>query len=129
MKQRFGHAVAFVYRSVSRGMFDNAADLAASLPHGARIALVTVEKDRWDEEANDVMKIIGRHRWLKMVLLEGGGRGLAERLELLDAILYVPRAREAVEPFDAAGRVLVELARQATPRARERLLHAIGSAT
>ena len=85
---------------------------------------MAVERERWDEEANDIMKIIGRHRWLKMVLLDGGARGLAERLEHLEAILYVPRARETIEPFDKPGRMLVELGRQVTSRTRERLLQA-----
>lgn len=97
----------------------------SNLPPSARIALVAVERERWDEEANDIMKIIGRHRWLKMVLLDGGARGLAERLEHLEAILHVPRAREAVEPFDKPGRMLVELGRQVTSRTRDRLLHAV----
>ena len=96
----------------------------ATLPPAARIALVAVERERWDEEANDIMKIIGRHRWLKMVLLDGGVRGLTERLEHLEAILYVPRASDAVEAFDTPGRVLVELSRQVTPRTRERLAQA-----
>lgn len=96
----------------------------SSLPPSARIALVAVERERWDEEANDIMKIIGRHRWLKMVLLDGGARGLAERLEHLEAVLFVPRAREAVESFEKPGRVLVELARQVTSRTRERLTQA-----
>lgn len=96
----------------------------STLPPAARIALIAVERERWDEEANDIMKIIGRHRWLKMVLLDGGARGLAERLEHLEVVLHVPRAREAVEPFDRPGRILVELARQATARTRERLLQA-----
>lgn len=99
----------------------------AGLPASARIALVTNEKDKWDEEANDVMKIIGRHRWLKMVLIDGAGRGLAERLEPLDVVLHVPRAREAVEALDRPGRVLVELARQVTARTRERLHEILGN--
>ena len=100
----------------------------AALPPTARLALVTMEKERWDEEANDVMKIIGRHRWLKMVLLESGGRGLAERLEHLDAILYVARAREIVEPLERPGQGLIELARQLSARTRERLVQAASAA-
>lgn len=96
----------------------------AALPPSARLALVTAEKERWDEEANDVMKIIGRHRWLKMVLLENGERGLAERLEHVDAILHVARARDVVEPLERPGQVIVELSRQLTARARERLVQA-----
>jgi len=93
----------------------------AGLPAAARIALVTVEKERWDEEANDVMKIIGRHRWLKMVFLDGANNGLAERLEQVDAILHVPRARDAMLRFERPGRAIVELTRQVTSRTRERL--------
>ena len=96
----------------------------AGLPPAARLALVTLEKERWDEEANDVMKIVGRHRWLKMVVLENGERGLADRLEQVDAVLYVPRAAELVEPLERTGQALVELARQLTARARERLIQA-----
>jgi hypothetical protein len=93
----------------------------AELPPDGRLALVTVEKEHWDHEANDVMRIIGRSRWLKMVLLEGGERGLAERLEPVEVILHVPRARDAVAPH-ATGRTVVELARQLAPRTRDRLL-------
>ena len=100
----------------------------AALPPSARLALVTMEKERWDEEANDVMKIIGRHRWLKMVLLEKGERGLSERLEHLDAVLYVARARDVVEPLERSGQALIELARQITARARERLVQAAAAA-
>jgi hypothetical protein len=96
----------------------------AAVPAGARLALVTSERARWDEEANDVMKIVGRHRWLKMILHDGGDRGLAARLEQVDGVLYVPRARDAVEALDARGRILVELVRQLTPRAQERLSQA-----
>jgi hypothetical protein len=97
----------------------------AELPPDGRIALVTLEKENWDHEANDVMKIIGRSRWLKMVLLEGGQRGVAERLEPVEVILHVPRAREATAPF-GAGRRVVELRRQLTPRTRDRLVEATG---
>jgi hypothetical protein len=100
----------------------------AALPPNARLALVTMEKERWDEEANDVMKIIGRHRWLKMVLLENGERGLAERLEHLDAILFVARARDIVEPLERPGQTLIELSRQLTARTRERLVQAAAAA-
>ncbi len=96
----------------------------AGLPAAARLALVTVEKERWDEEANDVMKIVGRHRWLKMVVLENGERGLEDRLEQVDAVLYVPRAADVVEPLERPGQAMVELARQLTARARERLVRA-----
>ena len=48
----------------------------------------------------------------------------AVTLEHLEAILYVPRASEAVEAFDTPGRVLVELSRQVTARTRERLAQA-----
>lgn len=93
----------------------------ADLPPAGKLALVTIEKENWDHEANDVLKIIGRSRWLKMVLLENGDRGLAERLEPVDCILHVPRARGAVESFDGSGRRLVELTRQLSPRTRERI--------
>lgn len=96
-----------------------------TLPPSGRIALVTVEKANWDHEANDVMKIIGRSRWLKMVLLENGERGLAERLDQVDIILHVPRARAAMEAFDRSDRTLVELDRALTSRARERILQAV----
>jgi len=97
----------------------------AGLPPDGRIALVSIEKDTWDHEANDVMRIVGRSRWLKMVLLDGGERGLAERLESVDVILHVPRARDAVAPF-VGGRKVVELARQLAPRSRDRLEQATG---
>jgi GntR family transcriptional regulator len=100
----------------------------STLPATGKIALVTVEKANWDHEANDVMKIIGRSRWLKMVLLEHGEKGLEERLDRVDVVLHVPRARSAVEPFERADRVLVELAREVTPRTRERLLQVVGPA-
>ena len=98
----------------------------AELPPAGRLALLTIEKENWDHEANDVLKIIGRSRWLKMVLLEHGERGLAERLEQVDCVLYVPRARTAVEAFEGSQRTLVELTRQVTSRTRERILHAAG---
>lgn len=100
----------------------------SELPPSGRIALVTIEKDHWDQEANDVMKIVGRNRWLKMVLLDNGERGLTERLEQVDAVLHVPRASDAVARAAAEGLLRVELARQLTPRTRERLLEAVGPA-
>ena len=96
----------------------------SSLPATARLALVTLDRSRWDEEANDVMKIVGRQRWLKMIVLDAGDRGLGSRLEHVDAVLFVPRDRDAVEPLERPGQVLVELSRQLTPRARERLSQA-----
>ena len=93
----------------------------SGLDADTRLALVTVEKEHWDHEANDVMKIIGRTRWLKMVFLEHGERGLAERLAQVDAVLHVPRARAGLEALGIEGRPLVELTRQVTARTRRRL--------
>jgi DNA-binding transcriptional regulator YhcF (GntR family) len=91
------------------------------LPPDVRLALVTVEKACWDNEANDVMKIIGRTRWLKTVFLEHAERGLAERLAQVDVVLHVPRAREPLEALGVAGERRVELVRQSTARTRRRL--------
>lgn len=96
----------------------------ADLPPEARLALVAVDRASWDQEANDVMKIVGRSRWLKMVILEAGDRGLGERLAQVDAVLHVPRAREQVEAAVSA-QMLVELSRQVTERTRERAERAI----
>ena len=93
----------------------------SGLPDDHRLALVTVEKEHWDNEANDVMKIIGRTRWLKMIFLEHGERGLAERLGQVDVILHVPRAREALTELGLGEKRLVELTRQVTARTRRRL--------
>jgi len=93
----------------------------SALPSEPKLALVTVEKEHWDNEANDVMKIIGRTRWLKMIFLEHGERGLAERLGQVEVILHVPRAREALEGLDLGAQRLVELTRQVTARTRRRL--------
>lgn len=86
-----------------------------------RLALVTVEKEHWDNEANDVMKIIGRTRWLKMVFLEHGARGLTERLSQVDVVLHVPRARAGLDALALPDRPLIELTRQVTARTRRRL--------
>ena len=93
----------------------------SKLPVDTRLALVTVEKEHWDNEANDVMKIIGRTRWLKMVFLEHGERGLTERLNQVDVVLHVPRARAGLEALALPERPLVELTRQVTARTRRRL--------
>lgn len=111
---------------------ETVARLAELPPHG-RIALVTVEKEHWDHEANDVMRIVGRNRWLKMVLLENGERGLRERLEPVDVVLAVPRALEAArvalaelaDGGDSTPRQLVELVRQLTARSSEHLEQAL----
>jgi DNA-binding transcriptional regulator YhcF (GntR family) len=95
-------------------------DLSA-LPAEPKLALVTVEKEHWDNEANDVMKIIGRTGWLKMIFLEHGERGLAERLGQVDVILHVPRAREALAALNLGEQRLIELTRQVTARTRRRL--------
>jgi hypothetical protein len=127
VRARLGDAAARLpVVPVETELTETAVRQLSTIPPAARIGLVTVEKDRWDEEANDVMKIIGRHRWLKMVLIDGAARGLAERIETLDAVVFVPRARDAVEALDRPGRVLVELARQVTPRTRERLRDVLG---
>jgi hypothetical protein len=93
----------------------------SGLAPDVRLALVTVEKEHWDNEANDVMKIIGRSRWLKMIFLENGERGLAERLGQVDVIFHVPRARKGLAGLELGEQRLVELTRQVTARTRRRL--------
>jgi hypothetical protein len=63
-----------------------------------------------------------------MVLLENGDRGLAERLASMDVVLHAPRAREAVQGFEGAGRAVIELTREISPRTRERLQQVVGPA-
>ncbi|MEM7246177.1 MAG: hypothetical protein AAF533_12590 [Acidobacteriota bacterium] len=90
-----------------------------------RLALVTVEKACWDQEANDVMKIIGRGRWLKMVFLDHGERGLQERLEQVDRVLCVPRARTLLIDHGVAEDTLLELHRQLSERSRRQVEEAL----
>ena len=56
-----------------------------------------------------------------MIFLQGQDKGLAERINQVDAVLHVPRARDDLAALGLTGKTLVELVRQATSRTRERL--------